>query len=414
MKEAASVGGLLAFVRLKAQDWVMPRNLSIGAAIALLLFASVAKADSHTVKIGLIMPYSGIFADAAAQMDAGVRLYIKQHGDVVAGKTIVIIRKDIGGINPSLAKQIAQALVVREHVDILAGFALTPNAIAAADVSRMAKVPLVIMNAATSMITTTSPYAVRVSMTLPQIVAPFGTWAVRHGIKNVYIMVSDYGPGHDAETAFAGTFTAAGGKVVGSVRMPATETEFSPYVQRAKDAKPQAVFIFVPAGNPPAAMMKSLVDHDMTPDKIEILGSGGLTDDSVIDRVGDAMAGVVTAYHYDHSHGSALNEKFVNAFRRSHRGANPDIQTLGGYDGMHLIYTVLKKTDGKSDGQAFIDAAKDMRWESPRGMIEIDPRTRDIVQTIYIRRLQKVNGKLQNVEIDKFENVKDPVKEKMR
>ncbi len=389
------------------------RYLPICAAVAAML-ASVAHADCATIKIGVIMPYSGVFADAAAQVDAGLKLYMRQHGDTVAGKKIAIIRKDVGGINPALAKRLAQALVVRDHVDILAGFALTPNAIAAADVSRQAKVPLVIMNAATSAITAKSPYAVRVSMTMAQITAPFGTWVARHGIKNVYIMVSDYGPGHDAEKAFAGTFTAAGGKVVGSVRMPAVETDFSSFVQRVKDAKPQAVFVFVPAGRPPAAMMKSLLEHGMTPDQIKILGSGGLTDDSALKGAGDAMAGVLTAYHYDHAHKSALNEKFVAAFRQRHKGLNPDIQTVGGYDGMHLIYAALKMTGGKTDGRSFIDAAKGMRWESPRGMIEIDPRTRDIVQTIYIRRLQKVNGKLQNVEIDRFENVKDPVKEKMR
>ncbi len=391
----------------------MPRALSICAAAA-MLFAGGAHADTAAVKIGLIMPYSGVFADAARQMDAGLALYMRQHGDTVAGKKIVILRRDVGGINPSLAKRIAQALVVRDRVDILAGFALTPNAIAAADVSRKAKVPLVIMNAATSIITTKSPYAVRVSMTLPQIAAPFGTWVARHGSKSVYIMVSDYGPGHDAEKAFAATFTADGGKVVGSVRMPPAETDFSSFVQRAKNAKPQAVFVFVPAGSPPAAMMKSLRDHGMTPDKVKILGSGNLTDDSALKGMDRSMAGILTAYHYDHTHRSALNEKFVKAFRRRHKGLNPDIQTVGGYDGMHLIYAVLKKTGGDSGGEAFIAAAKGMRWQSPRGMIEIDPRTRDIVQTIYVRRLELVNGKLQNVEIDKFDAVKDPLKEEMR
>jgi branched-chain amino acid transport system substrate-binding protein len=403
----------MAFIRLNGQDRMTSRTLLLCTVIAVLV-ASVANANSATVKIGLIMPYSGVFADAATQVDAGIKLYMSRHGNVIAGKKIEIVRRDVGGINPSLSKRIARDLVVREHVHILAGFALTPNALAAADVSRQAKIPLVIMNAATSIITTKSPYAVRVSMTLAQITAPFGTWVARHGIKDVYVMVSDYGPGHDAEKGFVRTFTAAGGKVVGSVRMPVADPDFSPFVQRAKDSKAQAVFIFVPAGSQPAAMMKSLFDHGMTPDKVKILGSGGLTDDSALKGVGDEMAGVLTAYHYDHSHSSALNAEFVEAFRQEHKGVNPDIQAVGGYDGMHLIYAALKKTGGNPDGQAFIDAAKGMRWESPRGMIEIDPQTRDIVQTIYIRRLENVNGKLQNVEIDKFENVKDPVKEEMR
>ncbi len=383
------------------------RKFRLCIAAAMLLAASLTNAHA-TIKIGVIMPYSGIFADTAAQMDDGIKLYMAQHGDMAAGQKIEIIRRDVGGINPSLAKRIAHQLVTREHVDILAGFILTPNALAAADVSRQAKIPLVIMNAATSVIVTKSPYAVRVSMTMPQITAPFGTWVAKHGIKTVYTMVSDYGPGHDAEKGFVRTFQAAGGTIVGSVRMPVANPDFSPFVQRAKDSRAQSVFIFVPAGNEPAAMMKSLLEHGMTPKKVKILGPGGITDDSALTDATDAMAGILTAYHYDHSHKSRLNAKFVSAFRRDHNGINPGILAVGGYDGMHLIYNVLKKTGGETNGQVFIDAAKGMKWESPRGIVQIDPQTRDIVQTIYIRRLEKVNGRWKNVEIDRLENVKDP------
>jgi len=382
--------------------------------LAALLFAAPAANAQDTIKIGVVMPYSGIFSDTSTQMDGGLKLYMKQHGDMVAGKKIEIIRKDVGGINPAVARRLVQELITRDKVDIVAGFVLTPNAIAAAEVTRQAKMPLVIMNAATSIITTKSPYSVRVSMTLPQITDPFGRWAVKHGIKSVYTMVADYGPGHDAEQGFTKAFQAAGGKLIGSVRMPVSTLDYSAYVQKAKDSGAQSVFIFVPAGPQPAAILNSMLERGITPDKTKILGSGELTDDSALTNTTDRAVGVLTAYHYDHSHDSALNKKFVAAFRADHKGVNPDLLAVGGYDGMHLIYAVLKKTGGKTNGPTFIGAAKGMKWESPRGMIRIDPETRDIVQTIYIRRVEKVDGKLQNVEIDHIANVKDPVKAAMK
>jgi branched-chain amino acid transport system substrate-binding protein len=391
----------------------MRLRLLATAAVTAALFTGAANAQD-TIRIGVIMPYTGALSYAATQMDGGLKLYLTQHGASVAGKKIEIIRKDVGGINPAVAKRLAQELIVRDHVNILAGFVLTPNAIAAAEVSARAKIPLVIMNAATSIITMKSPYSVRVSMTLPQVAAPFGTWVVRQGIKSVYTMVADYGPGHDAEHGFTKTFKAAGGKVVGSVRIPVTAVDVSPYIQKAKDSGAQSVFIFVPLGPQPAAILNGMLEQGMSPDKVKILGSGELTDDSALNRMTDRVVGVLTAYPYDHTHKSALNEKFVAAFRADHKGENPDLMAVGGYDGMHLIYEVLKKTGGKTDGEGFINAARGMRWESPRGIIRIDPQTRDIVQTIYIRRVEKVHGKLQNVEIDKIDNVKDPVKATMK
>jgi len=387
------------------------------AGAALLLSMATAMATAHaegTIKIGLIMPYSGVVADTSTQMDGGVKLYLQQHGDTVAGKKIEIIRRDTGGVAPDVAKRLAQELVVRDKVDILAGFVLTPNAMAASDVSAQAGKPLVIMNAATSIITTKSPYSVRVSMTLPQVVTPLGEWAAKQGIKNTYTMVADYGPGIDAEQAFLKAFTAAGGETLGSVRMPVNNTDFSPYVQKAKDSNAQSVFVFIPAGPQPAAIMKTLVERGMTPDKVKILASGELTDDSALKNLDKSAVGVITAYHYDHSHKSKLNETFVKDYRAANKGENPNLLAVGGYDGMHLIYEVIKKTGGKVDGESFIAAAKGMSWESPRGTIEIDPETRDIVQTMYIRRLESVDGKLQNVEFDKAERVKDPVKAAMK
>jgi branched-chain amino acid transport system substrate-binding protein len=383
------------------------------AGVAAVSWLEPAQAQD-VVKIGVIMPYSGALADTATQMDGGLKLYMQLHGDTVAGKKIQIIRRDTGGIAPDVAKRLAQELVVREGVDILTGFVLTPNALAAADVSAEAKKPMVVMNAATSIVTTKSPYIVRVSMTLPQITSPFGEWARKSGIENVYTMVLDYGPGHDAETAFSKSFTAAGGKVAGSVRMPVATNDFSPFVQRAKDTNPQSLFIFVPAGPQPAALMKRLTESGFDPKKTKILASGELTDDSALRAVDDSAQGIITAYHYDHSHKSKLNDDFVKAYKAANKGENPNLLAVGGYDGMHLIYEALKKTGGKVDVDSFMAAAKGMSWESPRGQIMIDPETRDVVQTIYIRRVERVNGALQNVEFDKVENVKDPVKAEMK
>jgi len=380
-------------------------------AFACLVISPVHAQD--TIKIGLIMPFSGPLADTATQMDGGIRLYMKRHGDTVAGKKIEIIRKDTGGIAPDVARRLAQELVVRDGVDILAGFILTPNALAAAPVSEQAKKPMVIMNAATSIITTKSPYAVRVSMTLPQITEPLGEWAFRNGIRNAMTMVSDYAPGHDAEQGFQRAFKAAGGEIVGAIRTPVNNVDFSAYAQRVKDAGPQAVFVFVPAGKEPAAVMKSLADRGVTPDKIRILGSGEIVDDTGLQSMGDEALGVITSYHYDRSHDSALNKGFVKDFRAANGNVNPNLLAVGGYDGMHLIYEVLKKTGGKPDAEPFIAAAKGLSWESPRGKVQIDPETRDVVQTIYIRRVEKVGGELTNVEFDKVENVKDPVKARM-
>jgi branched-chain amino acid transport system substrate-binding protein len=379
--------------------------------LALLAGRSGVQAQ-ETVKIGVILPFSGQFADTGVQLDNGIKLYMQQHGDTVAGKKIEVIRKDVGGIAPEVAKRLAQELVVRDNADILAGFALTPNALAAAEVSAQAKKFMVVMNAATSIITTKSPYLARTSVTVPEIDESFGTWAARSGIKTVYTLVSDYGPGLDAESAFQRAFEAAGGKIVGSVRMPVANADFSAFVQRAKDASPDAIFIFVPGGTQPAAIGKALASRGITPANTKILGQGEITFEDALKSMGDDAVGIITAFHYDYNHDSPVNKEFVAAYNKAF-GRNPDIYSIGGYDGMHLIYAALEKTGGKTDGQDLIDAAKGMAWESPRGPISIDPETRDVVQTVYIRRVDKVGDRLVNVEFDKAENVKDPVKARM-
>jgi branched-chain amino acid transport system substrate-binding protein len=387
----------------------MNRLLAGLVGLALSIVAATTAHARGTVKIGLILPYSGQFADTATQMDNAIKLYVKEKGDTVAGRKLEFIRRDTGGAAPDVAKRLAQELIVRDQVDMLAGFVLTPNALAAGDVSAEAKKFMVVMNAATSIITTKSPYIVRTSVTTPQVNEALGAWAYRSGVRKVYSMVSDFGPAHDAEGAFHRAFKEAGGEIIGSVRFPLANPDFSAFVQRAKDLNPEAVYIWVPGGVQPAAIGKALAERGIDPKKTRVLGQGELTEEEALRSMGDAGLGIITGYHYDYNHDSALNRAFVKAFNEAY-SRNPNIYSIGGYDGMHLIYETLKKTGGKTDGDALIAAAKGMAWESPRGPIAIDPETRDIIQTVYIRRVEKVGGQLKNVEFDKVENVKDPVK----
>ncbi|HEY2183542.1 MAG TPA: ABC transporter substrate-binding protein [Xanthobacteraceae bacterium] len=386
-------------------------HLILGVAVsaaALIIGPAIAFAQ-QTVKIGLINVLSGQFADAGIQLDNGIKTYIKQHGDTVAGKKIELIRRDVGGPAPDVAKRFAQELVVRDNVDLLAGFLLTPNALAAADLSAQAKKFMVVMNAATSVIITKSPYMIRTSVTLPQVMDTFGTWAARSGIRQCYTMVTDYGPGHDSEAAFQRAFKNAGGEIVGSVRFPVANPDFSAFVQRAKDLNPQCIYIFIPGGAQPAALGKALAERGIDLNKTKVLGSGETTSEQALKTMGDSALGIISAWHYDYKSSAPLNVAFVKAFNEMH-GRNPDFFSIGGYDGMHAIYEALKKTNGNPDAEALIGAAKGMLWESPRGPMSIDAQTRDVVQTIYIRRVEKVGGELVNIPFDKIENVKDPTR----
>jgi len=369
-------------------------------------------AAQDTVKIGMIMTYTGQFADAAAQMDHGIQLYMKQHGGTVAGKKIELIKKDTAGV-PDAAKRLAQELIVNDHVDLLAGFVITPEILAITDLTSEAKKFTVVMNAATSIITTKSPYITRSSVTLPQNCETLGTWAYKNGVRKVFTLVSDYAPGQDAESAFQRAFTAAGGQIIGSVRVPLANPDFSAFVQRAKDSDPEAIFVFVPGGSQPVALAKAMLERGMDPKKIKIMGQGELSDESALKAMGETAVGIITAFHYDYTHPSARNKEFVAAYNAEFK-RNPDFFSVGGYDGMHMIYEALKKTGGNTSGDDLIAAVKGMRWESPRGPVAIDPETRDIINPVYIRRVDKVNGQVQNVEIAKFDNVKDPVKGRMK
>lgn len=385
------------------------------ATVAAALFAAGLTTQAFAadpVKIGLELPMSGPFAAYGKQIEHGVRLYLAQNGDTVAGRKIELIVKDDGpGTAGDVSKRVAQELVVKDKVDILAGFGLTPSALAVAAVATEAKKPMVVMNAATSIITEKSPYIVRTSHTLPQATAPIAQWAAKNGVKKVYTLVADFGPGHDAETQFKKSFTAAGGQVIGEVRVPVKNPDFAPYLQKIKDAKPDAVFLFIPPGAETIAFMKGFVDRGLAKDGIRIVATGDLTDEDILDAVGDSALGIISSWHYSEAHNSPENKAYVAAYQKAYPKDRPNFMSVAGYDGMALIAQVLKKTNGDTDPEKFIAAAKGLSWTSPRGKITIDPATRDIVQTMYIRKVEKVNGKLQSVEFDNVGEVKDPGKQ---
>ena len=384
----------------------MKRVFLAGAAMLAAAILPATGQAQGTVKIGVISAFSGQFADTSAQIENGIKLYMKQHGGTVAGKKIELIVKDTGGPNPDVAKRLAQELIVRDNVDIIAGFALTPEALGAASVVDEAKKFMVIMNAATGIITSKSPYIVRTSFTIGQVADTLGTWAAtKGGIKKVYTMVSDFGPGIDAEKYFQTAFKAAGGEIVGSVRMPVANADFSAFVQRAKDLNPESIFIFVPGGAQPAALGKAFAERGMDPNKIKIMSTGEAVDETAVKALGDLALGRISAWHYDYNLKGKVNEDFVKAFNAEFK-RNPDFFAVGGYDGMHVIYEALKKTGGKTDGDSLVAAAKGMKWASPRGPVLIDADTRETIQTIYIRKVQKVGNNIVNVDFDKVENVK--------
>jgi len=390
----------------------MKRVLWAGIGLFAASLLPTASQAQSTIKIGLIMPYSGQFADTATQMDNGIKLYLKQHGDKLGGMAVEIVRKDVGGIDPATAKRLAQELVTRDNVDILAGFCLTPNALAAADVATEAKKFMVVMNAATAIITLKSPYIARTSFTVPQLTQTLGTWAQKNGVASAYTMVTDYGPGIDAEGAFQKGFTTAGGSVVGSVRMAVQNPDFTAYVQRAKDLNPQGIFVMIPGGAQPGAFGKALAERGIDPLKTEVMGQMEITDEHALASMGDMATGIITSAGYDYNLDTKINKDFVKAYNADNN-RNPDFFSAGGFDGMHLIDLALTKDGGKTDGDSLIAAAKGASWDSPRGPMSIDPETRDVIETVYIRKVEKVDGHLVNVVISQFPNVKDPVKAAM-
>lgn len=364
-----------------------------------------ALAQNNTVKVGLILSLTGPFASTGKQLEEGARLYIAQHGDTVAGKKIELVIKDDTGA-PDHARRIAQELVVKEKAQVLGGFALTPLALAAAPVATQSKTPSIVMVAATSRVIDASPYFVRSSFTLPQVTIGVAQWAPKNGIKNVVTLVSDYGPGIDAEGSFTKQFEMSGGKVTEAIRVPMQNPDFAPFLLRVRDLKPDAVFVFLPAGVG-VQFMKQFSDRGLADAGIKLLATGDVTEDDILKDMGDSALGVVTSHHYSAAHPSIVNEKFVEAFKKAYGGQRPNYMAVAAYDGMRILYNALEATNGAT-GDALLEAMKGQKFECPRGPVEIDAQTRDIVQNVYIRRVEKKDGELYNVEFDALKAVRNP------
>jgi branched-chain amino acid transport system substrate-binding protein len=371
-----------------------------------LTVGSVSAQD--IVKVGLILPMTGPFTSTGKQVEAGVRFYMQQNGATVAGKKIEVILRDDGGV-PDNSKRIAQELLVNDKINILAGFGLTPIAFAVAPLATETKTPMVVMAAATAIVTERSPYIVRTSFVQAQPVVIIADWQAKQGIKKAVTLVSDFAPGYDSETYFKERFTKAGGEVPLSLRVPLLNPDFAPYLQRARDASPNGLYVFIPAGQA-ATFIRQFLERGLDKSGITLFGAGDITDDDLLNGMGDSMLGIVTAYFYSAAHPSEKNKVFVEGMKKANNGMRANFFGVSGYDGMHLIYEALKKTGGKTDGDSFITAAKGMSWESPRGPMTIDPETRDVIHNIYMRKVEKRNGELWNIEFETFENVKDPVK----
>ena len=384
--------------------------LQTALALGLVGASSLSLAQDNVFKIGLILPMTGQQATTGRQIEAAARLWMAQNGDTVAGKKVQLIVKDDTSL-PDMTRRLAQELIVNEKVNVIAGMGITPSAMAVAPLATQSKTPLVVMAAATSSITQASPFVVRTSFTLPQASVALADWAPKNGIKKVVTLVSDYGPGIDAEKYFTERMKFNGAQVVENLRVPLRSPDFAPFLQKVRDMKPDALFVFVPSGAG-TAVMKQFAERGMDKAGIRLIGTGDVTDDDLLNDMGDVALGVVTSHHYSAAHPSAANKKFVDAFTKANKGLRPNFMAVGGYDGMRVIYEALKKTGGKGGGAALLEAMKGQVFESPRGPMFIDAQTRDVVQNIYLRKVEKKDGQLWNVEFDVIKDVKDPGKTK--
>lgn len=375
------------------------------AALAALLAASatVPAQAQEPVKIGIVMPMTGGLSAIGRQVKAGVDLFLKQNGNIVAGRKVEVLFRDDGG-QPDASRRLAQELIVNEKVDVL-GAGLTPSALAIAPLATSAKVATVIMVSGTRIVTDRSPYMVRTSFTLGNQSAIMAGWALRNGSKRSVIVHSDWAPGAEAAEAYTATFTKGGGEIAETLKVPLANPDFAPFLQRARDARPDTIFVFVPTGQA-GTFARQFVERGMDRAGIKLIGTGDITDDDDLPTMGDAVIGTVTAGVYSPAHDTNFNRNFVRDFMADNK-FRPNHIALGGYDGMRLIYDTIKKV-GVGDGEKMIAAMKGMTWESPRGPISIDPATREIVQNIYIRKVEKRNGELQNIEFATFEAVTDP------
>ena len=383
----------------------MPRKCFLGTAVVAISIATVASATAQgTVKVGMVMPMTGPLAAAGQQVIAGARLYIKQHGDRVAGKQIELIVRDDASSGET-GKRLIQELVVNDKVDVIGG-GLTADLIPSAPLLTEAQKPTVIMLSSTTAVVEKSPFFVRTSCTLAQSSAIMADWAVKKRLSKAVTLVTEFAPGLEAEETFTNNYKAAGGQVVEAIRVPLRSPDFAPFLQRVKDASPQALFVFIPSTQA-AAFAKQFVERGLDKAGITLIGPGDLTDDEALQNMGDAILGTVTAHFYSAAHASALNKAFAEAYQQEAK-ARANFMAVSGYDGMHLIYEALKKTGGSADGKTLVAAMKGMNWESPRGPMSIDRDSGDVVHNIYIRKVEKVDGELRNIEFETFGNVRDP------
>jgi branched-chain amino acid transport system substrate-binding protein len=379
----------------------------VASLIAILLWSAATAAAQGTVKIGLIVPLTGPFSAIGQEIQFGARVFVQHNGAMVAGKTIELIIRDDGGL-PDNTKRIAQELVVNDKVSVLTGLGMTPPALTLAPLATEARIPMVVMGAGSSIITTKSPFITRTSFTATQVTYVSGDYFAKNIAKSAVTLVSDFTAGIDYETGFKKAYEAAGGTVIASLRVPLSNPDFAPYLQRVADAKPESVFIFVPAGQG-AALMRQFAERGLDKSGIKFLATGDVLDDQLLDQIGDVALGNISGLHYSDAHPSALNKKFTADFEKL-AGMRANFMGVGGYDGMALIYKALEKTGGDTDGTKLIEAMKGMTWESPRGPVSIDPATREIVQNVYLRKVERVGGRLVNVEFATYPDVKDPTK----
>jgi branched-chain amino acid transport system substrate-binding protein len=384
----------------------MRRSIFALAFAAAAMTAGNALAEDP-IKIGLVLPMTGVQGAVGREVSDAAKLFVAQHGDTVAGKKIELIIRDDASV-PDNAKRLAQEFIVNDKVSFL-GAGLTPSAMSMAPIATEGKIPTVVMVSGTSVVTDRSPYYVRTSFTLGQQSGIIADWAIKNGSKKAVSVLSDWAPGAEAGKVFEANFTKGGGQILDTLKVPLANPDFSPFLQRAHDLAPDTLFVFVPAGQA-GTFARQFAERGLDKSGIRLVGPGDIVDDDDLPSTGDALLGVVTAGIYSAAHPSQLNKDYAAAYKKA-SGHRANFISVGGYDGMSLIYQALEKTGGNTDADGIIGAMKGMKWESPRGTISIDPRTRDIVQNVYIRRVQKVEGEPWAIEFETFPAVKDPLKE---
>jgi branched-chain amino acid transport system substrate-binding protein len=387
----------------------MERNMSQRSLFcAALLVLSTAGAETagaqDSVKVGMVMPLTGPLAAAGQQVLAGARLYVKQHGDSVAGKKIELLVRDDASSGEN-GKRLIQELIVNDKVDVI-GAGPTADLLPSAGLITEAQKPTVIMISSTTSVVEKSPFFVRTSCTLAQSSAILADWTMKKGLARAVTLVTEFAPGLEAEETFTNNYKTAGGEIAEAIRVPLRNPDFAPFLQRVKEAAPQALFVFVPSTQA-ATFAKQFVERGLDKAGITLIGPGDLTDDEALPNMGAAMVGVVTAHFYSAAHDSAVNAAFTDAYRKEAKDG-PNFMAVSGYDGMHAIYEALKKTSGSADGKALVAAMRGMSWESPRGPMSIDRNTGEVIHNIYIRKVEKTGGELRNIEFETFHNVRDP------